>query len=215
MKKKIEFIRVGNRNSSSYGGAQEWFEKKYMRQYGCGVIACGNVLFQLMCRQDGKNKASNLIEKKTYMALVNELSVKYLLVLPILGMNGIMMMLGMNLYFKRNKMPYRASWRCGRKKLWERVEQMLEQGIPVVLSVGPNFPNLWGKHRVKLYVKYGSVYRERTQTKAHYVTVTDMDEEWITISSWGNQYYIRKTEYQEYVAKQSNSLFSNILYIGG
>lgn len=210
MKKTKDFIRVGNQYSNWYGGAQDWCQQKYMRQYGCGVIACANLLFHLLQKED---RNSGYVDKTVFMKLVEELRRKYLLVLPILGMNGIMMMLGMNWYFFRHKMSYRARWGCLPSNLWERTREMLNKGIPVVVSVGPNFPKMWGKNRVKLYMKYGSVYQEKTQTKAHYVTITDMDEEWLTVSSWGNKYYINKREYEEYVKKYSNYLFSNILYV--
>ena len=46
---------------------------------------------------------------------------------------------------------------------------------------------------------------------AHFVTITDMDEEWIGVSSWGAKYYINKKEYIRYVILHSNWILSNIL----
>ena len=90
---------------------------------------------------------------------------------------------------------------------------MLEEQIPVVLAIGPNFPILWGNHRLTLYEKDGGIFRPKTTTRAHYVTITEMDEEWLTVSSWGKKYYVKKLEYEAYVRKHSNYLFSNILVI--
>ena len=92
---------------------------------------------------------------------------------------------------------------------------MLEAQIPVVLAVGPNFPMLWGNQRLIFYEKDGMLYHPKTTTKAHYVTITEIDGEWLTISSWGKKYYIKKAEYEMYVRKHSNYLFSNILVIQG
>ena len=47
-------------------------------------------------------------------------------------------------------------------------------------------------------------------TKAHFVTITGMDEEWLRISSWGKEYFINRREYDDYVKTHSTWLVSNI-----
>ena len=55
----------------------------------------------------------------------------------------------------------------------------------------------------------------------HYVTVTGVEEYstsdgtkiMLEISSWGRKYYVNYDEYLEYVRKNDNFYFSNILYI--
>lgn len=205
---QLDFIKVKESNKIWYGGAQEWCEQKYMRLYGCGIVGCANMLLQLEM-----SKSKKIVSKEDFMELVELLRRNYLLVLPRLGMNGISMMLGMNFYFYRNKLPYRARWGCLPGNLWKRVQRMLENGIPVVISIGPNFPKLWGNYRLNLYEKRGELYMVRSTTKAHYVTITAMDDDWITISSWGRKYYINKLEYLDYMKHYSNILFSNILYV--
>ena len=91
---------------------------------------------------------------------------------------------------------------------------MLSADLPVILAVGPNFPAVWMKERLRFFVKSkNGVFRPGTATKSHYVTVTGMDEDWLRISSWGSEYYISRREYEDYVHRHSNPLFSNILYI--
>ena len=223
----MRFLRIEEQKRRWYGGAQEWCEQKYMKQYGCGVIGCANVLlhiYQHMSdtvqadsagRKHLQWKNSFCIDKDSYMEFVERLRKYYLLVFPVIGMNGIVMMLGMNRYFHKHQLPYRARWGSFPWNIWKRAEQMLEQQIPVVLAIGPNFPILWGNHRLTLYEKDGMLYHPKATTKAHYVTITEMDGEWLTVSSWGKKYYIKKAEYEMYVRKHSNYLFSNILVIQG
>ena len=223
----MRFLRIEEQKRRWYGGAQEWCEQKYMKQYGCGVIGCANVLLHIYqhmsdtVQEDGagrkhlKWKNSFCMDKDSYMEFVEHLRKYYLPVFPVIGMNGIVMMFGMNRYFHKHQLPYKARWGCLPWNIWKRTKLMLEAQIPVVLAIGPNFPILWGNHRLTLYEKDGMLYHPKTTTKAHYVTITEMDGEWLTISSWGKKYYIKKAEYEMYVRKHSNYLFSNILVIQG
>ena len=91
---------------------------------------------------------------------------------------------------------------------------MLERDLPVVISVGPNLPLIWQRHKLRFYIKTPSgSYLPGPQTLAHYVTVTGMDEEWLRVSSWGRMYYINRREYLLYVKEHSAKLVSNILVI--
>jgi hypothetical protein len=90
---------------------------------------------------------------------------------------------------------------------------MLSRDIPVIFSVGPNFPLLWQRNRLRFYVRTESGMAPGPQTLAHYVMITGSDGDWLQISSWGKKYYIRKDEYLNYVKMHSARLVSNILYI--
>ena len=90
---------------------------------------------------------------------------------------------------------------------------MLRQDIPVIMSVGPNFPKLWGKRRVRFYVRIeGRGYIPAAAAKQHYFTVTGMDEDWLQISSWGRLYYLNRREFEEYTRRYSLDFVSNILF---
>ena len=40
-----------------------------------------------------------------------------------------------------------------------------------------------------------------------------MDDEWLRISSWGRLYYLKRSEFEEYVHKYSLGFTSNILLV--
>ena len=120
----------------------------------------------------------------------------------------------MNCLLRERKIPYRAVWMLSGQKLWDRVEEMLRRDLPVILSVGPNFPAFWANDRLPFYVRtVDGVFRKAAATKGHYVTVTGLDGNWVQISSWGRRLYINRTEYMLYTRKHSNFVFSNILYL--
>ena len=75
-------------------------------------------------------------------------------------------------------------------------------------------PAVWKKDRLPFYSRRddGSFVRS-SSAKSHYVSVTGLDDEWARISSWGREYYIRRSEYDDFVKRHSSQVFSNILYI--
>ena len=204
---KREFPRVTDGTNSYYGGDQAWSDKKYVRGYGCGVAACANVLLHTVERKGPETT------KADYIRFARHLRHFYLPVIPKFGMNGLFMSLGLNLYFLCKRMPFYSLWGCRFKNIDKITGEMLEKDIPVVIAAGPNWPNLWGKHAVNLYTLTDGKYTVSTGTRAHYMTVTAMDDEYYTVSSWGRKYYINKNEFREYVKKHSNALFSSILVI--
>ena len=73
--------------------------------------------------------------------------------------------------------------------------------------IGGKFP----KHKLGLY--QGEGHREAGATRAHYVTVTGVDGEWMTVSSWGQVYDIRREEFDRYRYRHSCGLYSNIVKV--
>ena len=145
------------------------------------------------------------------MELAELLGKKYIFVIKGLGLSGILMSWGLNRYLRKKKLPYRARWGCMPWKIWQKTEEMLKADIPVILAVGANFPIIRGRHKINLYDKRKEGYVTVDRISAHFVTITDMDEEWIGVSSWGAKYYINKKEYIRYVILHSNWILSNIL----
>lgn len=202
----LPFLIVETETGASYGGSQKWFPYGFLKRSGCGVIGAANVI----CCIRGKRK----ITKAEYMDISEQLWKRDLPVLPGIGMNGLTLMVGMNRYLKRAGLPYRAAWKISRKTMLSRIDQMLAEELPVILSIGPNAPKIWGKESVSLYQKSSAGQMiVVTKTKAHFVTVTGREERWLRISSWGKEYYIDWNELKEYIAGYSSSLVSNILYI--
>lgn len=234
-----QFLTVRRGGIVSYGGNQSWFDHGYMRKSGCGVICsmdlllylnmykakCSTEFFQeLPLQSTVENHTSantipmgaihNVVMEEDYSYLANQLHWKYFPVIPHLGMPGWSIVMGLNRYFRKYRIPLRASWGLQGRLLWKRMEEMLKKDIPVILAVGPNFPFTWTNHKLAFYMKKRDGGYERTcSVKAHFVTVTAMNDTWIRISSWGKEYYIKRKEYMSYVKKYSSFLVSNLIYI--
>ena len=216
------FPRIADGNTLSYGGNQSKFEKRYVQQGGCGLVGAANLIYYL-ASQGIYGKHADLpaqmqpecvISLEAFNRSCEQLRKRFLPVLPRLGMNGFSLVLGLNLYFLRYRMPYRAFWGIRGKKLWQRAAEMLRQDLPVIFSIGPNFPKLWGKEKVTFYQRLpDGTYRPAAATLAHYVTITALDEDYAKISSWGREFYVSRREYEDYVRRHSAYLVSNIAVI--
>ena len=192
-----------------YGGNQMWAENENIRQCGCGPVAALDLLHYL-----SPDDSRSPLPLYAYNAELQMICRRYLPLIPRSGINGLMLAVGVNRLFHHRGLPYYAVWACSGGRLWERVREMLEQDIPVILAVGPNFPLVWQKNRLRFYIKTADgAFCPASAAKSHYVTVTGMDDDWLRIASWGREYYISKREYEAYIRRHSSYLFSNILYI--
>ena len=202
------YIQVKRNSLLSYGGSQMWSGKKSVQMCGCGPVAVLDTLLYLTGRQ------TEVYSEEDYNHMLLELCRRYFPVLRPFGVNGLVLAAGMNLLLRKNKLPYRAFWAMSGGKFWDRITALLEQDVPAIFSVGPNFPAIWQNHRLPLYLMQadGSLKRAGSAI-AHYVTATGIDEELLRISSWGNEYYIKRVEYDEYVKKHSTSIVSNVLVL--
>ncbi len=134
--------------------------------------------------------------------------------LPHMGMTGTAVAFGRNREFRRRGIPYRASWCFRAGPMWERMESMLRADLPVILAIGLNLPRFWRRKKLTLYRRRpdGSM-RPAARTNAHFVTVTAMDDEWLTVSSWGSEFYLNRAQYEDYVKRFSSPWFSNIVLL--
>ena len=203
------YPRVRKNDRLTYGGSQMLADTALIRSCGCGPVAALDLLHYL---SDGDGAAPLPLE--SYNKELESLCRSYFPLIPHAGINGLMLALGLNRIFRRRHLPYHAVWAISENRLWERVREMLLRDLPVILSIGPNFPAVWKKDRLPLYSKRenGSFIRS-SSAKSHYVSVTGLDDEWARISSWGREYYINRTEYDDFVRRHSSRIFSNILYI--
>lgn len=210
------FLSVSIGSGVSYGGNQSWSERERVKKSGCGLIGCTDVLLYL--QRYHKNSQSKILAsspgevltKETYLAYVEQVRTRYFPIITPFGITGWQLVLALNIYFIRWRIPLRAGWGVKSKKFWFAIEEMLKKDFPVILAIGPNFPNWFGKRAVRLYIKQGQEIRPSSVTvKAHYVTVTALMGEWIQVSSWGKCYYIKRSEYWQYVKHHSNFLVSN------
>lgn len=218
---KDKYISVGYGPLPSFGGSQMRAPSRTVREVGCGVIAALDLLLYLVkthpdcgCAFFRDAIADGVIDEQEYNELVTKLSRRFFPLIPKLGINGIMLAAGLNAFFLRYSLPWRAVWGLGRRKLWDEIAHMLSQDIPVILSIGPNFPLFWQKNTLRLYSagRNGELV-QACCIRAHYVTVTGMDEEKLRISSWGREYFIKRREYADYVRFHSGGVVSNVVKI--
>lgn len=200
------YVSVLTPHGPSYGGSQMWSSDPLMKKCGCGIVAAKDVLMYL-CSSPEKTVGE-------YCKDLDQLRHRYFPLLYPNGINGILLVSGMNKLFRHLRLPYHASWAIAGDKLISRIQSMLTEDCPVILAIGPNFPFLWNKNTLTLYHKTpDGHYSESTRVCGHYVVVTGIDEDWLRISSWGRRYFISIQEYGQYVRNNSIYLFSNIVKI--
>lgn len=213
---KRKLLSVKNGPTRTTGGNQQLADSRQLRTCGCGIVSSTDMLLYLGRRGEGGGfvlAEGDDIGLRDYNRLLARLRKRYMPLIPHFGINGFNLSLGLNLYFLRYRIPMRAVWRIGTRRLWERVGRMLEEDMPVILSIGPNFPFFWKRRSLPLYEMRDGQYRKTASAIAHYVTVTGMDEKWLRVSSWGTEYYISRQEYETYMRKTSCPLFTNIMDI--
>jgi len=215
------YISIALPHGLSYGGGQQHSRDAMLRRCGCGVVAAADLLLYLTRwhSHGAVDYFAGLLTDEpvplsVYDTLLRDLNRREFPMIPYAGINGVMLMAGMQLFFRRHGMPYTARWCMAPGGLWERIEEMLREDIPVIMSVGPNFPLIWRNKRVRFYAQTpAGGYVPASQAKAHYFTVTGLDGEWLRISSWGRCYYLNRWEFEEYAAHSSTTITSNVLLV--
>ncbi len=252
-----EYVPVLKDGSIYYGGSQMWFSdqnwysKDYiLHNYGCGTIATADLFLYLALQKKtyrtevtalaiNKEDRIHASDYTAYLRLINNDYTKtrrYLAVLGPVAASAI------NSYSKIYGLGLKASWKWNLNyyDMYNLIEEMLQKDIPVILSIGPNTPNLWGKEGIPFYELKEIDYhepREDTEEKpeemskpyyyhavkqrisGHYVTVTALIKDEVTdrimlrISSWGKQYYINYEEYWDYIENVGGSFTSSMIHI--
>ena len=206
-----KYITVIREDTEYYGGNQNLFPEKKLKGFGCGLIAATDVIMYLM-------DCPNTFQWDQYYESVKKIE-KYFFYLPFFGMSGMALSLGINRVFHHYRLPYRAWWRLlpMRESSKAKIKKMLEDHLPVIISIGPNFPNVFGKKSVPLYRKAGTgLYHVCGSVHNHYVVITEFTgEDKMKVSSWGKTYYIDWKEYLDYSRKKSFPVFTNYLDIRG
>ena len=202
------YVRIQKNGIRSYGGSQMWSSNRTIRVCGCGPVAVLDTVLYLSGRQ------AEGMSMEDYDRELSALCRSYFPLIRPVGINGLFLAAGMNLLLRKYKLPYRAFWAVSGGKFWSRMEDLLNQDIPVIFSIGPNFPAVWKNHRLTLYRKQpDGFFSPASSAVAHYITATGLDETWLRISSWGGEYYINRAEYDDYVRKHSAALVSNMLML--
>lgn len=214
------YLAVKTQADKSFGGNQNWATGYMMRKYGCGVVAMGDVLIylgihRLPCNTDllyGMLREDGCLSYPRYERYLRKMNKRYLGIIPGFGVPNFQLARAMNRYFRHYRIDLRARWCLSSGKMLERIQDSLSKDYPVILAIGQNIP-FWRKKKLTLYRQENGVYLPATETKAHYVVVTGMENGYLQISSWGKEYFISWKEYQEYGKKYSSLWASNICLI--
>lgn len=212
---------VSRAGTVSLGGSQRWLASAAMRRCGCGVVAALDLVRYLHLYRPGFRSSfftgvedTRALPLPVYDLCAQRMRRSYIPVIYPFGTTGLSVVAGLNRYFRRYGLPLRARWGVPKARLWDQVRQQLADDLPVILSIGNRFPKLWEKKGAALHRKKpdNSMY-EATHTKAHFVTVLGMDDEWLRITSWGREYYLSKAEFRRYCDTVSLSLLCNMVVL--
>ena len=212
-------VRCGT--GASYGGDQGRSESRLIRRSGCGIISSLDFLLYVSryrpgCRMALPNglNAAEPADPAAYYALAQQLCRRYFPLVPSVGLNAYVMALGLNRIFLHHHLPLHAHWGVRPGRFWPEIERMLADGLPVILSIGPNFPLIWQKHRCGLYRRTADgSFQRACAVKAHYVNAIGLDDDWLYISSWGREYAIDRVQYMRYVEQHSSFFVSNLMSV--
>ena len=220
MKLMHAYPAVSGVHGMSFGGNQNASGDPAMRRCGCGVVAVADLLLYLHLRHEDcclpplrSVPLDQPLTQEQYDKLLLRVRQKYIPIIYPFGTNGFALAAGVNRLLRRYGAPYRARWGVPKALFWETMEQMLREDIPVVLSVGMNFPRVWELEKLNLYRVSGEAPAVSSRVRAHFVVVTGLDEEWMEISTWGKLRYIRRSEYDKFRQQHSGTLLSNLLYV--
>ncbi len=247
------YVPVIHDSGTSYGGSQMWFPKSnwystdyILHNYGCGTIATADMFLYLALQNEEMQtpetyialQGSDKIEFEHYDPYVRIIHNEYTNTRRYLAVLGTKVASAINTYSEIYDLGLDAKWKWKLTyyDMNNMMEEMLEQDIPVILSIGPNTPNLWGKKGIPFYELRVIEYQENSEEEkekskpyyykaihenvnAHYVTVTAIIKDdvagriMLRISSWGKQYYINYEEYRDYIENLSGTFTSSIVYV--
>lgn len=236
-----------------YGGSQMWFptdhwySKDYvLHNYGCGTIATADLFLYLALRKNCFKTPETAIALQgttqilfdnydMYVRLIHD---QYTKTRRILAVLGPAIAKAINTYSELHSFDLNASWKWKLTyyDMLEMIEEMLKRDIPVILSIGPNTPKLWGKKGISFYERCEIDYLDhadqsgevakpyyykvvKQDINGHYVTVTALIKDDITgqimlrISSWGKQFYINYEEYRDYVENYGGTYTSSLVHV--
>ncbi len=248
-----DYLPIVKDNITYYGGSQMWFSDKnryskdyILHNYGCGTIATADMFLYLARQYDAMQtpvsemaiKGKGEINYSDYDPYVRAINNKYTKTKRIIAVLGTTVANAINSYSDQYGLGLKAAWKLSLNyyDMLEMIEEMLGKDIPVILAIGPNTPNLWGKKGIPFYELREIDYQESDDTdpevtkpyyykavkqdvNGHFVTVTGVIKDDVTgrimlrISSWGKQYYINYEEYRDYVDSAGGTITSSIVYV--
>lgn len=241
--KKESYIQVPDGASFSYGGSQQWFPRTSpfgtdtrLSRFGCGNTALSDLCLYLTRKHSvstpetlAAESPDHPLSKESYLDYARLMNRRYTFTLPFFGCTGAALSLSLNHFFLRRRLPYRAHymWLNTGGRMLSAIRDSLSNDIPVILSIGPNFPNFRGRHGVMFYSSDGKKAPGRLphllpsanqNVHAHFVTITGLfytssGSCVLSVSSWGKQYYISYGELRRYIRRYGLFLTSSLICV--
>jgi hypothetical protein len=162
------YVPVLRDSTVFYGGSQMWFlydnkrSKDYLiHYYGCGTIATADLFLYLAIKSDTYRtgvtesvlQGTDSAYYKDYMSYVRKVNAYYTKTKRYIAVLGPRIAYSFNSYARTYQFNLRASWklRLSYYDMLERICEMLSREIPVILSIGPNTPLIWGNEGINFY----------------------------------------------------------------
>lgn len=238
--KNPEYVRVNYRGEISYGGNQNWFsmDKRLSRDYsihkwGCGIIAIGDLFLYLaksnrMYATDASvlaRYARPVLDWEDYMRYIYYIYQSFAPIMPGSGMNGFALASAVRHYCIKYRIPMTIAWKgfLNEENMLRVMRKMLQENLPVILSIGPNTPLVFRGKGIPFYTmsdRQELIPSNNSAVHKHFVVVTGIlgrkhRQILLRISSWGTEYYIDYQELRDYIAEEGDSLTSSLLYLSG
>jgi hypothetical protein len=248
-----DYVPVIRDTDTFYGGSQMWFPDKswyskdyILHNYGCGTIATADMFLYLALQSNTMQspetsaalQGGSQVKYENYDPYVRIINNRYTKTLRFIAVLGPKVASAINSYSESYGLGLKAGWKWKLTyyDMYDIIEEMLKQDIPVILAIGPNSPNLWGKKGIPFYERREIDYQDSDEPSpenkkpyyykavkhninGHYVTVTGIIKDdvagriMLRISSWGKQYYINYEEYRDYVDTAGSTLTSSLIHV--
>lgn len=234
----IKVIRQSTQETT-YGGDQGFFKTnnsnsvdRKKNQFGCGVVALTDTILYLLIQTSVKAntptgsyvnhgliseeslKIRNKLTQEEYMTYYNKVYDFVGGVSGKFGANGFQLAVGFNRLARKNGWKLRSRWGLSASKLYHRIEEMLQKDVPVILCI----PTMLRKKDKEKSITLFQNEQKVATVNAHFVVitgiVTEHQETYLQISSWGKKYFINWKEYEQLIHNVFlGTILGNILYI--
>lgn len=183
------YVPVVKDSKTFYGGSQMWFPADHrssrdyiLHNYGCGTIATADLFLYLALQNENMRtpetrKALNdaaQVNYENYYSYIRNINKKYTKTKRIIAVPGTKIASAVNAYSKSYGLGYQAFWKLKLTyyDMLELMEEMLSKDIPVILSIGPNTPNIFGKKGIPFYEIREIEYHESNNTSKDLAAVS-------------------------------------------
>lgn len=206
-----------------YGGSQMWFpadhwsSKNYiLHNYGCGTIATADLFLYLALQNEAMKSSetdialngSTQVNYENYDSYVRVINDQYTKTQRFIAVLGTKIASAINSYSRDYGFGYRATWKLKLTyyDMLDIMEEMLSNDIPVILSIGPNTPNILGKKGISFYeireIEYHDISDQNPDTEKA------LEDNKTTVSQ--NPGGVKKPYYYKVVQQDVNSHYVTV-----